>query len=400
MRSVILDVGSLYTKAGFSGEIAARQVLRSCVGTPRHPGACMKFFDPHTADYVAGNEAFSDRGLLNLRWPVRYGHIMDFESYEYLLYHTLYRSLEVVPDATPLLLIQPTTQSHKDRERVAEVLFETFNIPLLGMLNASTATVYSTGRTTGIAVDSGAGKTLISAVCDSYPLSHTQRFSPIAGDVLTRELFNGLRQKGYPLSTEKDWAIVETVKETLCRVSRNPTEDRQGVNKHVDATVRFTLPDNEHIFLFEHEVSLGEKLFDAKLVRQMPSEEEVGMNRYGDPTGYSVTNPACATPFTGWADVIEEVIAAAPGVYQEELRSNIVLGGGTTMLRDVDIRLQRELAQRGASSVVKIIAFRERAQAAWLGGSVWACSPSYPSLCLSKANYFEGGSSTVHHYAC
>ncbi|CCW69290.1 unnamed protein product [Phytomonas sp. Hart1] len=415
MRSVILDVGSMYTKAGFSGEIAPRKVFRSCVGTPRHPGACMKFFDPHLSNYVAGNEAFSNRGLLNLCWPVRYGDIKDFEHYEYLLYDTFYRSLEVVPDATSLLMLQPPTQTHKDRERVAEIVFETFNIPLLGLLNTATATVYSTGQTTGIAVDSGAGKTFIGAVCDGYPLAHPQRFSPVAGDVLTRELFDALRRKGYPLSTEKDWAMVETAKETLCRVSTPPSSDGpprgdlkgtqrggggpQGPPCDTAPEARLRLPDNEHVFLFEQALLLGERLFDTALVSQLPGEAEVGINPMGDPTGYAVSNPVCARPFSGWADVVQDVLAAAPEAYRDGLARNVVLGGGTTMMRDVEVRLQNELTQR-ATSAVKVIASNERAQAAWLGGSVWACSPSFPSLCLSKANYFEGESNVVHHYAC
>lgn len=392
-RSSVLDFGSRYTKAGFTGEEAPREVFHSCVGVPRNKGLSGTIL-AHRSDVVGGDEAFADRGLLDLRWAVRRGHVQDVDLLEQLLFYTFYNRLEVVPDSTPCLFLEPTDQTPKGREKVAELLFERFNVPLIGLLNTSTATVYSTGRTTGVAIDSGAGKTMISAVCDGHAMAHSMRPSYIAGDVLTDELFASLQSKGYPLSTEKDWLLVQRVKETMCRASTNLSDDHRLMREMGDVSKLFyTLPDDERLFIFDSEYMVPERLFKPSLVS---TTEDL---RPATPTGYATSNAACQRPLAGWAETIVEVIDSCPTNVQDSLYGNIVLGGGTTMMTDVDRRLQMEMVRRGGPErVAKCVAFPDRGQAAWVGGSVWGCSASYPSLCLMKADYHDSGPSAVHRY--
>lgn len=422
MRSAVLDVGTGFTKAGFSGEEAPREVFRSCTGVPRHAGVRATLYG-HPSDIVAGDEAFADRGLLELLWPVQKGRVADYAQLERLLYYTLYGRLRLVPDVTPLLMLEPADQTRESREKTAEILFESFNVPLAGTLNTATATVYSTGRTTGLVVDSGAGKTMISAVCDGYTLAHTARPSMIAGNCLTDDLFSFLRSRGYPLSVPTDWELVNEVKETLCHVSTTGAEADAGECKVGDQTetlypgetdggAYYQLPDGERIFLLEAETQLAERLFKPSVT--LPgAEEAAAYEAPATPTGYSSSNPSMASARkgqgSGWADTICDVIAACPSpATRAALYSSVVLGGGTTMLRDVERRLQRELTSRTRSSsetggddnvVAKVVAFPNRAQAAWIGGSVWSCSAAFPALCLSKADYYEGGAGSVHKYA-
>lgn len=48
-----------------------------------------------------------------------------------------------------------TTVTRADRERLAQMLFETFNLRGLYLLDSCTACVYTAGKTTGVAVDIG-----------------------------------------------------------------------------------------------------------------------------------------------------------------------------------------------------------------------------------------------------
>lgn len=423
----VLDIGTCVSKSGFSAEEAPRSVTHSCVGVPRHRNTRAKLLK-HPTDIMAGDDAYHNYGLLNISKPVVRGKIVDFDSWESLVFDILYRRLSIQPDATPMLFLEPPDQLRHTREKMTEIMVESFNVPMIGILNTSTATIYSTGRTTGVAVDSGAGVTRINVVEDGYCVENAMRSSFIAGDALTDELFYRLRRRGYPLSTRKDWQLVETLKETLCRVSLDvDAECRQMQEK--GPTVSYDLPDNERLFLFEDEFMLAECLFDPSkmLPRREDSRRSVGdmscMNpsttlkeegeqaevntdywRPTSPTGYTLTNPSCICPLKGWGDLIEDVIQLSPEVLRETLYENIVLGGGTSMLTDLEKGLQRELMLRAANKktvmgdprVVKCVAFEERAHAAWIGASIWSASPVFLSTTLSKADYHEYGPSSIH----
>lgn len=408
VQSTVVDVGSSFTKAGFSGEEAPRAVFHSVVGVPKHPKTRATLFR-HATDIFAGDDAFKERGLLSTVSPVVKGHIQDFDALECLLFDTLYRRLSILPDSTPALLLEPPDHSREHREKLAEIMFESFNAPMLGLLNTSTATVYSTGRTTGVAVDSGAGKTMINAVIDGYALEGAMRSSYIAGDLLTDELFHCLRDRGYPLSTEQDWRIAEHVKETTCRAAIDLQEERR-VLEDKGPEVSYSLPDNERIFLFEDLFMIPERLINPHCMskRHAPngesSELDVNQWRPRSPTMYSLTNKNCESALKGWPDTIEEVIQLSPELARDNLYENIVLGGGTSMLKDLEKRLQRELVMKnahmknimGEPRLVKCVAFEERALATWLGGSIWAASPVFLQTTLKKSEYHECGPSSIH----
>eukprot|EP00796_Vickermania_ingenoplastis_P008215 gene8215-5740_t len=403
VQSVVIDVGSSFTKAGYAAEEAPRDVFHSWVGTPKHPNTRATLFR-HPTDIVAGEDAYRDAGLLNTVQPVVKGHVVDFDALECLLFDTIYRRLHILPDNSPFLLLEPADQTRADREKLVEIMFESFNAPMLGLLNNSTATVYSTGRTTGVAVDSGAGKTMVNAVTEGYALEGAMRSSYIAGDVLTDELFHCLRRRGYPLSTQRDWRIVEHVKETICRAAIDLDEDRR-ILRDKGPEVSYSLPDNERIFLFEDLFMIPERLLDPHAMnRESGSEVDVNQWRPKSPTQYSLTNPSCEWTLKGWADTIEEVIALSPELIRDTLYENIVLGGGTSMMRDLEKRLQREMVMKtanvknimGEPRLVKCVAFEERAVAAWLGASIWGASPTYLQTTLKKSDYHEKGPSSIH----
>lgn len=430
MRSAVLDVGTGLTKAGFSGEEAPRAVFRSCVGEPRPSGAWPSYFG-HPTDAAAGDEAHTDRGLLSLEWPVRGGHVVDPARYEALLYYSLYRRLAVVPDVTPVLLLEPADQTRASREQVAEILFESFNAPLLGMLNTATATVCAAGRTTGAVVDSGAGKTMISAVCDGYSLQHSMRPSAIAGDSLTDDLVAFLKARGYPMSVDADWELAERLKKTLCYASvsdegeggtaasaygsdgdSNQQQQQQWQYPgKADGGTCYELPDSERIFLLEAEAGLAERLFNPSS-SCCGGEAQRAAAAPPTPTGYSAAildtsgdgGGGGKSTALGWVGAIQGIIAAcSSGSLRAELYGSVVLGGGTTLLRDVERRLQRDLtvgnAAAGIPDTVHVVALPHRAQAAWIGGSVWSSSPAFPTMCLSKVDYYESGPGGVHRNA-
>lgn len=407
MRTVVVDAGSQSFRVGYAGEEMPRFTMRSSVGLPRATGSRATLLQ-HRTDMVAGDESYHDRGVLRLSYPVQEGHVKDFTGLERLLFHGLVNQAHVVPDNTPLLFLEPADQRSSDRERLCEMLFETLNIPLAGLLSNTAAVVYASGRTTGLAVDSGAGRTCIAAVHEGYTLPRTVRCSPVAGNRLTDELVSSLRTKGYPFSTDADWELADKLKRKLCLVSSDLAADLQHF-KESDAplpTDGYMLPDKERIFLLESAYTVPEALFNASYLSA--SAEVVGATtdsadallQPSTPTGFSLSNPSFQKPLKGWVEMIHSAIAAAPLRASTELYRNVVLGGGTTTFRGLDYRLQRDLSASTPEEIEPTcVAFEERHFAPWIGGSIWGCTPVFAETCVSKAKYHEDGASIVHRYA-
>lgn len=51
---------------------------------------------------------------------------------------------------------------------MTEMMFETFEVPSLYLANHSVLSLYATGRTTGLIIDSGHGTTHIVPIYDGY----------------------------------------------------------------------------------------------------------------------------------------------------------------------------------------------------------------------------------------
>ena len=150
--TVVIDAGSGNTRAGFAGEDAPRAVFPSIVGRARQPGI---FIGMGSKTMFVGDEAISKRGILSMKYPISRGIVTNWDALEELLHYTFYDKLRVEPELHPLLLTEPPLNPKSNREKMTQIIFETFNIPFfLLSLNAVLA-LFSTGRSTGLVIDSG-----------------------------------------------------------------------------------------------------------------------------------------------------------------------------------------------------------------------------------------------------
>ncbi|KAF5218480.1 hypothetical protein ECC02_008590 [Trypanosoma cruzi] len=373
---VVVDVGSSTTRLGFGGEEAPRVVAPTVVGTPYNGGMLGSLLQHH-GDTFAGDAAWERRGLLELSYPVQSRRVASHKALEHILHDALYKWLPLVPHDTPLLWVEPVSTSREDRERICEIFFESFDVPLLAMTNAAAATLYSTGRTTGLVVDSGEDCTTVNAVWEGYSLHHTFYSSPIAGRVLTDRLLEYLRGKGYALSTPQDRCLVDKIKRFLCYVAADAEIELKNL-RNKPRPDSYELPDEQRIFLHESQFMVPELLFN-------PSRANDAGFGAGDRE-------------VGWAEAVTQVVRRAPSYAQPRLWESIVLGGGNTMLPGIEQRLQREVSARnnGGEQTINCVAFPDRDLAAWIGASVVASMPTFSHLCLAREEYHEKGAAAVH----
>ena len=102
---------------------------------------------------------------------------------------------------------------------MTEIIFENFNVPSLYISKSSVLALYSSGRTTGIVVDSGAGVTNTVPIYEGYSLPHAIMSMKLAGNDLTDYLLIMLAQLGMNFSKATEFEVVKDIKEKLCYIA-------------------------------------------------------------------------------------------------------------------------------------------------------------------------------------
>ncbi|XP_009960425.1 PREDICTED: actin-like protein 10 [Leptosomus discolor] len=187
--AVVIDNGSSFTRAGFAGQKKPKFVLRTAWLHPCSAGTTWE-----TQRHPTAAESTAGCTVAPRTYPLKHGIIEDWDSMENLWSHLFFCGLKALPEEQPVLMANSPSCPSTNREKVAEVLFESFGVPALHMANTGFLSLCAYGRVTGLAVEAGAGVSHVTPVCQGQTWREATYRLEVAGGFLSSYLHSLLME--------------------------------------------------------------------------------------------------------------------------------------------------------------------------------------------------------------
>jgi len=394
----VIDVGTGYTKMGYAGNVEPSHIIPSAIATKPNVGGGVSggYVGGHRGedlDFFIGDDAFLNKNY-DVKYPLRHGIVEDWDLMERFMSRCIYKHLRADPEEHFFMLTEPPLNTPENREYLAEMMFESFNVPGMYIAVQAVCALASLWidrerekSLTGVVIDSGDGVTHVVPVSDGYVIGSCIKHIPIAGRDVTVFIQQLLRDRHEPNTTME---FAKDIKEKHGYVCR-------------DIAKEFSKFDN-HSGGGEGGGGKFKKIYDAST----KETSEVGYEAFLGPEVFF--HPEFANPaFTeSISSVVDRTIQACPIDTRRDLYKNVILSGGSTMFKNFGQRLQRDVNRlvkarhelqdvKGTPLEVNVISSRIQRYAVWFGGSLISAAPDFYTHSHTREQYQEYGPSIARY---
>ncbi|KAK1875406.1 Actin-related protein 3B [Dissostichus eleginoides] len=362
---------------GYAGNTEPQFIMPSCIAIREWAGVgdqaqrrLVKGVED--LDFYIGDEA-AEKPNYATKWPIRHGMVEDWDLMEKFMEQIIFKYLRAEPEDHSFLM---------NREYLAEIMFETFNIPglyiavqaVLALAASWTSRQVGERTLTGVVIDSGDGVTHAIPVAEGY-----------GGGDITFFIQQLLRDREAGIPPEQSLETAKAIKERYCYICP-------------DIVKEFSKFDSDPGKWIKQPTSMSTSATSVSSATEIFFHPEFA-------------NPDFMQPIS---DIVDEVIQSCPIDVRRPLYKNIVLSGGSTMFRDFGRRVQRDLKRvvdarlkfseelsggrlKPKPMEVQVVTHHMQRYAVWFGGSMLASTPEFSQVCHSKKDYDEIGPSICRH---
>ncbi|XP_020106222.1 actin-related protein 6, partial [Ananas comosus] len=373
--------------------------------------------------------ADADAAGVSLRRPVDRGYLINPDAERDVWDRVLRGLLRADPSRSSLLLVEPLFNPPSLQRAADELVFEEFGFRSLCVADPpSLVHLYEASRRAGAAqcslvVDCGFSFTHAAPVLHNLTLNYAVRRMDLGGKALTNFLKELVSYRS--LNVMDETLLIDHAKESLCFVSLDVPRDlslarRSGKDNPFRCT--YVLPDGiTHTKGFvkdwdeaQRYLSLSDGGLTANSVLNKVVDSRGDADNDDDhrpkvdltKNEFQLTNERFLVPEmlfhpadlgmnqAGLAECIVRAVNACHPYLHPVLFESIILTGGSTLFPRFAERLERELRPLVPDNYkVKITTQENPILGVWRGGSLLASSPDFESMCVTKAEYEEMGSS-------
>ena len=350
---IVIDNGSGYIKAGLAGEELPKAIFPTMIGYPKNTSKNAYC----GGSYYIGTAAENKIEELEIVYPFENGVIKYWDDMENIWSHIFTNELKVDPKENNVLITDVPLNPKEYKEKIAQIMFENFNVPGLYIANPGVLNMYSAGKWTGFSIDLGDRFTNFTAVFESFSLPYANFRQNLGGKDLTKYMIKALLPERL---------IAEKIKEKACYVAFD-------FEKEIVEPFDYELPDGKHVIIRAPRIICPEILFRPDIVGI-----KVGVRKI--------------------EEICNDSIQKCDIDIRKELYNFIALAGGTSMFNGLPERLIKEikaLAPKSMKEEIKVLASPERKYATWIGGSICSSISTFESCWITKDEYEEDGETIV-----
>ncbi|KAF8505513.1 actin-like protein Arp4p [Russula emetica] len=420
VSALVLDIGTSTLRAGYAGDDTPKAII------PTSYGFVPVARDGDVSMSEAGTEAESAsqrdenklyigqhgpsvwRENMQIGNPMSEGLITDFKPIPYLFRHALKEILHCKAEDHPILVTEPAWNTTANRERMAEIMFEEFQVPAFYIANTGVLNAFAAGKGSALVIDIGHSTASVTPVVDGFVLRKGLVHSALPQLVHAHA-------KHTLITASHSHPPIQLFSHQLIA---NKTAVESGAPRFTMREDRFskTTPSlasyYENLEVEEWIQSVAGVLdqgWNDQAASQRPLrhyEFPTGFNTYFGPERFQVgelyfahsrelvaSNPHLPRTIPA---LISQALTACDPDMRQVLMGNVVLAGAGSLLAGLGERLNNELVRNFPH--IKIHAPgnpAERRYGSWLGGSILASLGTFHQLWISKEEWQEHGKPIV-----
>ncbi|GLB33592.1 putative actin family protein [Lyophyllum shimeji] len=417
VSALVVDIGSSSLRAGYAGDDTPKSIIPTTYGYHRAEGD--EAMDVEGGDatqapkrvkmYIGQNGPSMWRAGMETANPMVDGLIDDFAAIPPLIEHALVDVMRCTPSEHPILVTEPPWNTPANRERMAEIMFEEFQVPAFYIANTGVLNAFAAGKGTALVIDVGKSMASVTPVVDGFVLRKGLSYSPLPKlvqaharhilvtptpmrrgiELLPHQLIANktpvdlnapprftLREERLAGTTEswRQWAEAREVDEWIQSVAGVL---EQGWNDQLAAQrppKPYEFPTGYNTYFGGERLSVGEQFFYH-------------------PQALVASNPNLPKHLPA---LISDTLRSCDAELRQVLSSNVVVTGGGTLFAGFVDRLSAELTRSFPHAKIHAPGNPiERRYGGWLGGSILASLGTFHQLWISKEEWQEHGKAIV-----